>query len=180
MGSGHASNVVWKPWTIGLRIPYEVQLTKLAFPEDTNPLNVPIVQVSLFDSEDPDQHYNLGKAVQALRSEENQVVVSGMAVHNLGGLKALLTGDATPEPYTASFDSALKEAATSNPKERQTRMAALLKRPDARQAHPTFDHLLPIFIGAGAAGDDRGERLWTLEEGSMSWAQYRFGEVDAK
>ena len=58
-------------------------------------------------------------------------------------------------------------------------MANLLKRHDARQAHPTFDHLLPIFVGAGAAGDDIGERLWTLKEGSMSWAQYRFGEVAA-
>lgn len=56
-------------------------------------------------------------------------------------------------------------------------MAELLKRSDARQAHPSFEHLLPIHIGAGAAGDDLGKRMWTLEEGSMSWAQYRFGEV---
>ena len=58
-------------------------------------------------------------------------------------------------------------------------MAELLKRKDARQAHPSFEHLLPIHIGAGAAGDDMGKRLWTYEEGSMSWAQYRFGDVPA-
>jgi len=58
-------------------------------------------------------------------------------------------------------------------------MVQLLKRPDARQAHPTFDHLLPIHVGAGAAGEDQGERLWTLAEGSMSWAQFRFGQVAA-
>ena len=56
-------------------------------------------------------------------------------------------------------------------------MAELLKRKDARQAHPSFEHLLPIYVGAGAASDDGGKRLWTLEEGSMSWAQYRFGET---
>ena len=82
-------------------------------------------------------------------------------------------------PYTSSFDEALKDAATSTPAEREQKMAALLKRPDARQAHPTFEHLLPIFVGAGAAGDDIGKRLWTLKEGSMSWAQYRFGELAA-
>lgn len=63
------------------------------------------------------------------------------------------------------------------PDVRQQAMAELLKRKDARQAHPSFEHLLPIHIGAGAAGEDLGKRLWTLEEGSMSWAQYRFGEV---
>ena len=34
-------------------------------------------------------------------------------------------------------------------------------------------------VVAGAAGEDRGQRLWTLEDGSMSWAQFRFGEVPA-
>lgn len=58
-------------------------------------------------------------------------------------------------------------------------MAQLLKRPDARKAHPSFEHLLPIFIGAGAAGKDKGERFWTFPEGSMSWAQFRFGEIAA-
>lgn len=58
-------------------------------------------------------------------------------------------------------------------------MASLLKRKDARQAHPSFEHLLPIHIGAGAAGEDLGRRTWTFEEGSFSWAQYRFGEVSA-
>lgn len=56
-------------------------------------------------------------------------------------------------------------------------MAALLTRSDARRAHPSFEHLLPIHIGAGAAGKDMGKQLWTLPEGSMSWAQYRFGDV---
>ena len=56
-------------------------------------------------------------------------------------------------------------------------MSALLERDDARKAHPSLEHILPIHIGAGAAGSDLGERLWTLPEGSLSWAQYRFGSV---
>lgn len=56
-------------------------------------------------------------------------------------------------------------------------MAALLKRHDIRDAHPTFDHLLPTHIAAGAAGSDVGEKLWDLPEGGINWAQYRFGTV---
>jgi aromatic ring-opening dioxygenase catalytic subunit (LigB family) len=82
-----------------------------------------------------------------------------------------------PLPYAITFDDALKEAATTPPEERQATMAALMKRSDARQAHPTFEHLLPIYVGAGAAGEDRGVQLWTMPEASLSWAQYRFGDV---
>lgn len=64
------------------------------------------------------------------------------------------------------------------PAERQKTMSALLKRSDAREAHPSLEHLLPIHIVAGAAGEDVGERLWTLPERSLSWAQYRFGRVE--
>lgn len=35
---------------------------EVAFDPEKNSLNVPIVQVSLFSSEDPDQHYNLGRS----------------------------------------------------------------------------------------------------------------------
>ncbi|KAL2007426.1 hypothetical protein VTN00DRAFT_8864 [Thermoascus crustaceus] len=148
---------------------------KCAFDPDSNPLNVPVVQASLFKSEDPIQHYRLGQAVSKLREENIQIIVSGMAVHNLRDMQFTF-GDPRPLPYTVSFDEALKDAVTTTPDKREKALADLLKRPDARMAHPFFDHLLPIHIGAGAAGDDVGKRLWTLKEGSMSWAQFRFGE----
>lgn len=97
-------------------------------------------------------------------------------MHNLRDLRFSF-GDPRPLPYTASFDEALKDAVTAEPEEREQKLVDLLKRGDARQAHPTFDHLLPVHVGAGAAGGDLGRRLWTLKEGSMSWAQFRFGEV---
>lgn len=57
-------------------------------------------------------------------------------------------------------------------------MSALMKRTDARQAHPGVEHLLPVLVSAGAAGTDRGEQLWTFPEASLSWAQYRFGDIN--
>ncbi|KAJ9397811.1 hypothetical protein DTO282F9_5331 [Paecilomyces variotii] len=148
---------------------------KCAFDPETNPLKVPIVQVSLFGNEDPAKHYKLGQALSKLRDENIQIIGSGMAVHNLRDMHFTF-GDPRPLPYTVSFDEALKDAATAPPEKREQAMVDLLKRPDARQAHPFFDHILPVHIAAGAAGEDKGRRLWTLKSGSMSWAQFRFGE----
>lgn len=55
----------------------------IAFGPKKNPLNVPIVQVSLFASEDTDQHYRMGQALESLRDEGILIIGAGMAVHNL-------------------------------------------------------------------------------------------------
>lgn len=81
----------------------------VAFNPETNPLNVPIVQVSLFDNDDADAHYELGRAVGQLREEGVVVIVSGMAVHNLRDMWAAMNKPG-PMGYTVSFDEALKEA----------------------------------------------------------------------
>lgn len=73
----------------------------------------------------------------------------------------------------------MKEAVAVEPEGRQAAMVALLKRSDAKAAHPSLEHILPMHVAAGAAGSDVGERLWALAEGSLNWAQYRFGAVAA-
>ena len=106
-----------------------------AFDPEKNPLKVPLVQVSLFHSEDPDLHYRLGQAVSSLRDEGVVIIGAGMSVHNLRDMwKAM--GSPAPMPYSVSFDEALKEAVEAAPSERQTRMAEAARRPDAKQAHP--------------------------------------------
>ncbi|OIW28158.1 Extradiol aromatic ring-opening dioxygenase [Coniochaeta ligniaria NRRL 30616] len=148
----------------------------VAFDPKKNPLNVPIVQVSLFANEETDRHYRVGQALESLRDEGILIIGAGMAVHNLRDFRAT-RGSGQTMPYAFTFDEALKEAATAKPVERQARMLALMERGDARQAHPTLEHILPIYIAAGAAGTDVGELLWTFPEASLSWAQYRFGKV---
>ncbi|KAI0967819.1 Extradiol ring-cleavage dioxygenase, class III enzyme, subunit B [Xylaria arbuscula] len=148
----------------------------VAFNPEKNPLNIPIVQVSQFNSPDVDQHYRLGQAVQALRDEGILVIGAGMSVHNLRDLRFSFNST-QPLPYVASFDNALKPAMEASPSERQALLSDVAKRPDARQAHPHFDHLMPAYITAGAAGEDKGKQLWTHHDTSMGWAMYRFGEV---
>lgn len=158
----------------GVFVPFKVM-----FPKE-NPLTIPIVQVSLFeDHTDAAAHIKLGRAVQKLREQNICIIVSGMAVHNLRDMYVAKQMQVTM-PYTISFDAALKDAAETTPGTgRDEAMVGLLKRPDAKPAHITFEHLLPMHIGVGAAGDDVGKQIWTLPEGSMSWGQYRFGEVGA-
>jgi aromatic ring-opening dioxygenase catalytic subunit (LigB family) len=81
--------------------------------------------------------------------------------------------------YVVSFDKALEDAVVNvtSGDERRSKLAELMKRADARKAHPTFEHLLPVHIAAGAAGEDGAVQLWTMSEMSLSWAQYRFGEI---
>lgn len=153
---------------------------KIMFDPATNPVTVPIVQVSLFDDDtDAAGHIKLGRAVQKLREENVLIVASGMSVHNLRHLM-MMAGKGKTMPYAATFDDALKVAVETKPgDQRDENMVDLLTRQDARQAHPTFEHLLPIHIAVGAAGEDEGKQLWTMQEASMGWAQYRFGEVGA-
>jgi 4,5-DOPA dioxygenase extradiol len=90
-----------------------------------------------------------------------------MAVHNLRDMRFTTLGVPKPLPYTVRFDEALKDAVTAAPDKREEALADLVNRADARQAHPTFGHLLPVYVAAGAA------------EGSLSWAQFRFGDLAA-
>lgn len=102
-----------------------------------------------------------------------------MTVHNLRDLRSSW-GNPIPKPYTVSFDNALKEAVEADPKVREEKMTEAARRPDARQAHPWMDHLMPLYVAAGAAGDDWGKQTWTLHEGSMGWGQYRFGDLPSE
>lgn len=51
-------------------------------------MNVPIVQVSLYDNEDADQHFRLGQALESLRDEGILIIGAGMGVHNTAGYRA--------------------------------------------------------------------------------------------
>ncbi|KAF2644119.1 hypothetical protein P280DRAFT_537858 [Massarina eburnea CBS 473.64] len=131
-----------------------------AFNPKETPVDVPIVQVSLFGSEDVEKHYRLGKSLQRHR-------------YYLRDYRAT-RGTGKDVPYSFSSDKAL-----AKPEEREKRMTDLIHRSYAREAHPSLEHLLPVYVAAGAAGEDVGQRVWTLVEGSLDWAQYRFGKAKA-
>jgi len=68
---------------------------RTAFDPKKNSLDVPIVQVSLYGNEDPDQHYRIGRALEVLRDEGILIIGAGMAVHNLRDFRATRGTDQT-------------------------------------------------------------------------------------
>lgn len=112
---------------------------------------VPAVQLSLLSSLDPQEHLRMGRAIAPLRDEGIFILASGMSFHNLRAF-----GDPRARPISEAFDGWLRETAQLPPVERDDRLIGWERAPAARQAHPREEHLLPLMVAAGAAGDDRG------------------------
>jgi len=134
--------------------------------------NIPVVQLSLQRGGDPRQHFRIGEALAPLRDEGVLIIGSGATVHNLGALAA----EGTPAPdWAKDFDHWLNVQLA----ERKTDQ--LLEFPKvpagARQAHPTIEHFMPIFVamGAGWAGGHTSLLHQSYSYGSLGMACYAFG-----
>jgi aromatic ring-opening dioxygenase catalytic subunit (LigB family) len=148
---------------------------KVAFPK----ADVPIVQVSLLASMDAAAHLRVGEALVPLRDEGVLIIGSGMTYHNMRTLMASMRrGRNGPAANDGSerFDDWLEEVLTKAPPEsRMSALASWDKAPSARDAHPREEHLLPLHVVVGAAGDDPGKRtLKDVVMGAMESA-FRFG-----
>ncbi|KAK9365524.1 Extradiol ring-cleavage dioxygenase, class III enzyme, subunit B [Lipomyces kononenkoae] len=169
-GSGIKVKRVTRGLDHGVWVPF-----KVAFPEFQD-LKVPIVQVSLFGTEDPNQHFALGKALAPLRSENVLIICSGMTVHNLREMGRYSGGSVAP--YAKKFDDMLEGAVSSDVGTvREVAMANLIETNEAHKSHPTKEHLLPIYVAAGAAYNEKGRRLYTSQTSSLAWGEYRFGSL---
>ncbi len=120
---------------------------KLTYPD----ANVPTLQLSLKKGLDPKAHLAIGRALAPLRDEGVFIVASGMSYHNMRGF-----GNPRARGDSETFDAWLGETAAKDPRERDERLLAWTQAPAARQVHPREEHLIPLMVAAGAAGDDRG------------------------
>ena len=123
---------------------------KLLYPE----ANIPIVQLSLMNSLDPEAHIRLGQALAPLRSENVLIVGSGLSFHNMGAFRAS-SGGGLDENGNIAFEDWLIEACTSkmiDEKERAQRLSHWDSAPFARYCHPREEHLLPLHVCYGAGG----------------------------
>ncbi len=121
---------------------------KVAFPE----AEIPTVALSLVRTLDPAAHLAIGRALAPLRDEGVLIVGSGNSYHDLRGF---LTG--TGLAASTQFDAWLAGAVAAEPRERDAAITAWRKAPAALACHPREEHLIPLHVAAGAAGDDRGE-----------------------
>jgi aromatic ring-opening dioxygenase catalytic subunit (LigB family) len=133
--------------------------------------DVPVVQLSLRRGLDPAEHLALGRALAPLRNENVLIVGSGLSYHNLRNL-----GPQAHEPSKA-FDDWLAQTVHATPAQRIERLLAWSQAPSARIAHPREEHLIPLMVAAGAAGEDAGMRIYHEEAfmGGAVVSSYRFG-----
>jgi len=148
---------------------------KVAFPR----ADVPIVQLSLLAGMDPAEHIRIGRALAPLRDEGVLIVGSGMTYHNMRTLMSSMRGGANgggADSGSQRFDDWLEQALTKEAP--AARAAALVKwdtAPAARNAHPREEHLLPLHVAVGAAGDDPGRRTFKDVVMGAVESGFRFG-----
>jgi aromatic ring-opening dioxygenase catalytic subunit (LigB family) len=146
-------------------------LMQTLYPEAT----MPLVQLSMKADFDPAEHIRVGELLAPLRDQGVLIIGSGFSFHNAHGIRGG-TGKAASE----TFDGWLNDTLISAPaEERRHRLVDWVDAPAARAAHPREDHLIPLMVAVGAAGDDAGAQVYheTAFMGAITTSSYRFGRV---
>lgn len=125
---------------------------KVIYPE----AEIPVVQLSLVAGLDASEHLKLGRALAPLRDEGVFILGSGNTFHNMRGF-----GNPAARDGAAKFDEWLRGAVSgTDSATRDQSLAEWEKAPFARFCHPREEHLIPLMVAAGAAGDDRAVTSW--------------------
>jgi len=141
---------------------------KLIFPD----ADIPVVQLSLNDSLDPEQQLRNGRALQSLRDQGVLIIGSGMSFHNMRAY-----GNPQYAPVSDAFDAWLTRAVEAEPSERHALLSNWTQAPGARDCHPARaeEHLLPLMTAAGAAGEDMGRKVFSDRVLETTLSAFVFG-----
>ncbi len=132
---------------------------------------VPVVQLSMRQSFDPQEHLAAGAALAPLRDEGVLIIGSGQSYHNLRRWNA---SGAAP---AAAFDAWLRRTLLgTGPAALHDGLTHWKQAPAAREAHPREDHLIPLMVAAGAAGADPAIAIYgEMFMGALAVSSFRFG-----
>jgi len=139
------------------------------YPEAT----MPLVQLALRSDFDPVAHLRAGELLAPLRDDGVVIIGSGFSFHDTAAMRS-----GTGGPASATFDRWLDETLVgAAPDERRRRLIEWTSAPSARAAHPREDHLLPLMVALGAAGNDAGTRIYHQTDfmGAITASSFRFG-----
>lgn len=122
--------------------------------------DVPVVQLSVDETQPPAFHYDIGRRLRPLRDDGVLVMGSGDLVHNL---HTYAWGGHPVEPYdwAVRFEAVARELIVKGEHAPLIDYGALGE--DARRSVPTPDHYLPLLYVLGAADD--GEAVTFPVEG---------------
>jgi 4,5-DOPA dioxygenase extradiol len=113
--------------------------------------DVPIVQLSIDESQPPSFHYEIGRKLAPLRAEGVLIVGSGNLVHNL---HAYAWGEHTPDPYewAVHFETEAKGLLLTGDHKPLVDYETLGK--EALLSIPTPEHYLPLLYVIGTRQQD--------------------------
>lgn len=119
--------------------------------------DVPVLQVSIQPQLGPAHHIRVGRALAELRRDDVLIIGSGSFTHDLSEFRGHGPNDPAPawvNGFADWFDTALTQQRTAD-LINYRRLA-----PFASKNHPTEEHLLPLYVALGAAGEHaHAERL---------------------
>lgn len=135
--------------------------------------DVPVLQVSL-PTDDPDRLLDLGRRLAPLRDAGTLIVGSGFTTHGLPFLGPEHWRDpaAPPPGWSVEFDAWADEALRRGDVDTLTRFRS--SAPGMPYAHPTVEHLSPLFVTLGAATDPEAAALGTVDGFWMGLAKRSF------
>lgn len=111
--------------------------------------DVPVLQLSLPASATPLELVAIGRGLEPLRREGVLIIGSGGITHNLADLRP---DGSAPADYAEGFIGWVADAIRRG--DLDALVAYRHRAPDAVRAHPTEEHLLPLFVSIGGAGED--------------------------
>ena len=133
--------------------------------------DVPVVQLSIDGTRDPDWHWDLASLLAPLRDDGVLVLGSGNIVHNLG---RITWGSSAPADWNVRFDEHVRDALDASDRQALTHY---LDHPDGALACPSPDHYLPVLYVAALR--EPGEPISTIvsgyDIGSLSMRSIRVG-----
>jgi 4,5-DOPA dioxygenase extradiol len=136
--------------------------------------DIPVLQVSLQTELGPAHHVALGAALRTLRAEGVLVIGSGSFTHDLRRFRGGIPLDALETSDVAAFSDWMDARILA------ADVAALVDyrqlAPFAADEHPTEEHLLPLHVALGAAGENStAKRLHrSVEFGFLRMDTYAF------
>jgi aromatic ring-opening dioxygenase catalytic subunit (LigB family) len=74
-----------------------------------------------------------------------------------------------------TFDGWLRETMALDADSRNERLTQWASAPAARAAHPREEHLIPLMVASGAAGDDRASVAFNDTFTGLRLSAYHFG-----
>jgi len=137
--------------------------------------DIPVVQLSIDETQPASFHYDLGQRLAPLREEGVLIMGSGNLVHNL---HAYAWGRQKPEPYdwAVSFETKARDYLTGNKSQPLINYESI--GPDARLSVPTPDHYLPLLyvLGTRRVQDKASFPVEGVDGGSVSMLTVQIGE----